>query len=134
MYIFVYPVVIIIRYLNVYEERSLSIYSGDEFFNSDSDLKLTGGGLKLKLYLINGALLLALPLMRCLSRSITAVNIRRVLQRTFTMNSVSVPFITCNRNKLNSILTLGLPHGSSNPNSRISFVSQQIYEQLAYDI
>lgn len=39
MYISVYPVVITMRHSNVYEERSLGIYSGDGFSTSDADLE-----------------------------------------------------------------------------------------------
>lgn len=134
MYISVYPVVITIRHSNVYEERSLGIYSGDESSNSDSDPELAGGGPKLESHPTNGALSLASPLMRRLSRSTAAVDIGRVLQRTFTMNGVGVPPPSRNRNKLDNLLASGLPHGSSNPNSRISFISQQIHGQLAHDI
>lgn len=135
MYISVYPVVITIRHSNVYEERSLGIYSGDQSSpGSDSDLELAAGGPPLESHPTNGVLSLASPLMRRLSRSTAAVDVGKVIQRTFTMHGVGVPPPTRPRN-INSFLASGrLDGGSSNPNSRISFISQQIHGQLAHDI
>lgn len=133
MYISVYPVVITIRHSNVYEERSLGIYSGDESSSTDSDPELAAGGPKLESHPTNGVLSLASPLMRRISRSTAAVDIGKVLQRTFTMNGVGVPPIK-HSNKLDNLFASGRVDGSSNPNSRISFISQQIHGQLAHDI
>lgn len=134
MYISVYPVVITIRHSNVYEERSLGIYSGDESSGSDSDPELAAGGPDLESDPTNGVLSLASPLMRRLSRSTAAVDIGKVFQRTFTMNGVGVPPTGHRNNKLDNFLASGHLDGSSNPNSRISFISQQIHGQLAHDI
>lgn len=124
---------ITIRHSNVYEERSLGIYSGDESSGTDSDPELATGGPKLESHPTNGVLSLASPLMRRISRSTAAVDIGKVLQRTFTMNGVGVPPIK-QSNKLDNFLTSGHLNGSGNPNSRISFISQQIHGQLAHDI
>lgn len=143
MYISVYPVVITIRHSNVYEERSLGIYSGDESSSStssDSDPELAvaeshpGGGV----------LSLASPLMRRLSRSTAAADIGKVLQRTFTMNGVGVPPPTRRNSHSSSknppgAANLFTPSGAGwlpagNPNSRISFITQQVHGQLAHDI
>lgn len=135
MYISVYPVVITIRHSNVYEERSLGIYSGDESTVSDSDPELAAGGPDLESQPTNGVLSLASPLMRRLSRSTAAVDIGKVFQRTFTMNGVGVPPTGHRNSKLDKFLGSHRLDGSgSNPNSRISFISQQIHGQLAHDI
>jgi Trk-type K+ transport system membrane component len=134
MYISVYPVVITIRHSNVYEERSLGIYSGDASSGSDSDPELAAGGPKLESHPTNGVLSLTSPLMRRLSRSTAAVDIGRVFQRTFTMNGVGVPPLKQNSNKLDKVFASSRLGGSSNRNSRISFISQQIHGQLAHDI
>lgn len=136
MYISAYPVAITIRHSNVYEERSLGIYRGDESSGSDSDPELAVGGPDLESHPTNGVLSLASPLMRRLSRSTTAVDIGKVFQRTFTMNGVGVPPTGHRNNKLDKFLASGRLDGSSSsyPNSRISFISQQIHAQLAHDI
>ncbi|POS71411.1 hypothetical protein DHEL01_v210196 [Diaporthe helianthi] len=142
MYISVYPVVITIRHSNIYEERSLGIYSGDESSASDSDPELAAaGGPELESHPTNGVLSLASPLMRRLSRSTAAVDIGRVMQRTFSMNGVGVPppanssKNNNNDNKLNTLFASGRsPPNSNNPNSRISFITQQVHGQLAHDI
>jgi Trk-type K+ transport system membrane component len=141
MYISVYPVVITIRHSNVYEERSLGIYSGDEPSEADqSDPELAAGGTgpKLESYPTDGVRSLASPLMRRLSRSTAAVDIGSILRHTFTMNGVGVPppmpARQSNNSKLDNFLHPGRLAGAGNPNSRISFISQQIHGQLAHDI
>ncbi|KAG8162089.1 hypothetical protein KVR01_007854 [Diaporthe batatas] len=141
MYISVYPVVITIRHSNLYEERSLGIYSGDEYSASDPDPELAAGGPELEPRPTNGDGVLSLgsPLMRRLSRSTAAADIGRVLQRTFTMNGVGVPPTRHFPSSPgpNSPLAPGLSSGGgggANANGRISFITQQVRGQLAHDI
>lgn len=142
MYISVYPVVITMRHSNVYEERSLGIYGGDELSGSDSDpiiavpLPSPDGHnpeSHVRASNTNGILSKAPTLARRLSRSSAAVDIGYALQRTFTWNGVGAPPIKRN-NKRDDRPASSREDGSSNPNSRISFISQQIQGQLAHDI
>lgn len=141
MYISVYPVVITIRHSNVYEERSLGIYSGDNLSGSDSDPELNAplrseddNNFESQPPASNGVLSMASPLIRRLSRSGAAADIGQAFQRTFTMNGVGVPPLKHSNKKAGSFPALGRLDGSGNPNSRISFISQQIHGQLAHDI
>ncbi|KAI3390461.1 hypothetical protein diail_9573, partial [Diaporthe ilicicola] len=137
MYISVYPVVITIRHSNVYEERSLGIYSGDGSSGPDSDPEAAAPqdeqNPEADARASNGVLSMASPLMRRLSRSTAAVDIGQALQRTFTLNGVGVP-PTKRSNKPDNLPSSGGLSGSSDPSSRISFISQQIHGQLAHDI
>ncbi|KAJ0115596.1 hypothetical protein J7T55_010419 [Diaporthe amygdali] len=141
MYISVYPVVITIRHSNVYEERSLGIYHGDEFSGSDPDPELTAPlrsnddrNFESHAHASSSARSTGPPLIRRLSRSSAAVEIGQALQRTFTWNGVGVPPIKHSNKKTdNGPASAGLD-SSSNSNSRISFISQQIHGQLAHDI
>lgn len=141
MYISVYPVVITIRHSNVYEERSLGIYSGDTPSPDDSDPELAvpqrsqdGPNFESASRHSNKVLSLASPVMRRLSRSTAAADIGHALQRTFTLNGVGVPPIKQGINKPGVFPAFGHLNGNNNPNSRISFISQQIHGQLAHDI
>ncbi|EGU73727.1 hypothetical protein FOXB_15765 [Fusarium oxysporum f. sp. conglutinans Fo5176] len=143
MYISVYPVVITMRHSNVYEERSLGIYSGDGFSTSDADLEaaaplFSADGHDSESHIhastTNGALSTAPTLVRRLSRSSAAVDIGHALQRTFTWNGVGAP-PAMRGNKSYNGPTPNRPGGSSSKrNSRIGFISQQIHRQLAHDI
>lgn len=135
MYISVYPVVITIRHSNVYDERSLGIYSGDGLSGSgsDSDPELNAplrseddDNFVSRAPASNGVLSMASPLIRRLSRSGAAAEIGQAFQRTFTLNGVGVPPLK-HGGKAGSFPTLGRLDGRGNPNSRISFISQQIH-------
>lgn len=141
MYISVYPVVITIRHSNLYEERSLGIYSGDTPSPPDSDPELAdplrsqdSRNFESASHYSNRVLSLASPVMRRLSRSTAAADIGHALQRTFTLHGVGVPPIKQGINKPGVFPAFGHLNDSSNPNSRISFISQQIHGQLAHDI
>lgn len=139
MYISVYPVVITMRHSNVYEERSLGIYGGDELSNCDSDPEAVSPLLSPNSHNsaqasnTNGVLSIGSTLVRRLSRSSAAVDVGHALQRTFTWHGVGVPPMKRD-NKPEDGPATSHPDRSSNPNSRISFISQQIHGQLAHDI
>ncbi|KAK3940038.1 cation transport protein-domain-containing protein [Diplogelasinospora grovesii] len=140
MYISVYPVVITMRHSNVYEERSLGIYADDDSATqSDSDPEMTGAqepgngngngayGQTLSTAptigvtspsTLGGGPPRATTLARRLSKSGTAATFGRALHRTFTWHGVGVQ----------------PPSPNNGPESRISFISQQIHGQLAHDI
>jgi Trk-type K+ transport system membrane component len=136
MYISVYPVVITMRNSNVYEERSLGIYSDADASDSSSDASADGLDPDLALRGTQSDVLPSepgdippisprpppRPLTRRLS-SIPAADVGRALRRTFTRwHGVGVP---------------PPPRRDAQkpgPESRISFISQQIHGQLAHDI
>ncbi|KAK3319960.1 cation transport protein-domain-containing protein [Cercophora scortea] len=106
MYISVYPVVITMRHSNVYEERSLGIYAEDSSSSSESDPEMNSPSASMP------------SLSRRRTHSGAAASIGRAFHRTFTWQGVGVrPSATSQR-----------------PESRISFISQQIHGQLAHDI
>lgn len=104
MYISVYPVVITMRHSNVYEERSLGIYAEDGAAEADPERGSQPDH----------------PLVSThtpwLGHSSPAATIGRALHRSFTWQGV------------------GVRPPSQRPESRISFISQQIHGQLAHDI
>ena len=105
MYISVYPVVITMRHSNVYEERSLGIYAGDETNVPDRSYNDS----------TMPAMTSALP--RRLTHSSTAQEIGRALRTFAPWHGVGVP----------------VPR-PGDVESRISFISQQVHGQLAHDI
>lgn len=113
MYISVYPVVITMRHSNVYEERSLGIYADDpEPIASDLE-QGNGNGLGLGM---------GLQLQRTNStqrrrEATTSAKISRALKRHFAWHGVGVQ-----------------PPHEDEPESRISFISQQVHGQLAHDL
>ncbi|KAH6955780.1 cation transport protein-domain-containing protein [Ilyonectria sp. MPI-CAGE-AT-0026] len=113
MYISVYPVVITMRHSNVYEERSLGIYGGDELSNFDSDPEAVS------------------PLLS--PNSHNSAQASNTNGRTFTWHGVGVPPMKRGNTPDDGPASCR-PDRSSNPNSRISFISQQIHGQLAHDI
>ncbi|RSL55695.1 hypothetical protein CEP54_009273 [Fusarium duplospermum] len=113
MYISVYPVVITMRHSNIYEERSLGIYSGDGFSMLDAEA--------------------AAPLLPA-DDHVRAPNTNLMpptapTLRTFTWTGVGAP-PPMHSNKSYKGHTLNRPDGSS----RRGFISQQIHGQMAHDI
>ncbi|KAK3689915.1 cation transport protein-domain-containing protein [Podospora appendiculata] len=104
MYISVYPVVITMRHSNVYEERSLGIYAEDSATESDPEMNSPSASMP--------------SLGRRRTHSGAAASIGRAFHRTFTWQGVGAR----------------PPAPSQRPESRISFISQQIHGQLAHDI
>ena len=148
MYISVYPVVITMRHSNVYEERSLGIYSDDQFVQSDSDPEVAAPLLSTPIpryhthtstnssHGSRGPMKPASPqnLFRRLGRSNTAAEIGRGLQHTFmTWQGVGVQASKLGHERHDPPAGSGLPR-SATPGSRFNFVSQQIHGQLAHDI
>jgi Trk-type K+ transport system membrane component len=126
MYISVYPVVITMRNSNVYEERSLGIYSdAEQSESSSSGLEAANdqpGGLPMSPRRPPA------PLTRRLSRSIPTAKLGRAVRRNFTLwHGVGVPPPPPARNQ-------GEKAGGAAAESRINFISQQIHGQLAHDI
>ncbi|KAK3322066.1 cation transport protein-domain-containing protein [Apodospora peruviana] len=149
MYISVYPVVITMRHSNVYEERSLGIYAEDSDDTASPDPEMdpqsaVGGGNSSNRFALStpglgvgggdGTAPLPSPyyrrdlhpggsarsdLARRISHSGTAATLGRAIQRTFTWHGVGVQ---------------PPPSPNQGPESRISFISQQIHGQLAHDI
>ncbi|KAJ9150442.1 Cation transporter [Pleurostoma richardsiae] len=117
MYISVYPVVITMRHSNVYEERSLGIYTEDASAAYDlEDATRPAHHDSGRTVSTDRA-----PLGRRFSRSSTAVELSRALRRTFTpWQGVGVPPRRAG--------------DSGSGETRISFISQQIHGQLAHDI
>lgn len=141
MYISVYPVVITMRNSNVYEERSLGIYSDAESSDSSSDSSTEAPNADptdLRPQATQSDVLPAepgnippisprppppRPLTRRLSSSLPAAEIGRAMRRTFTRwHGVGVPPPPRRDSQ------------KSGDESRISFISQQIHGQLAHDI
>ncbi|KAB5584765.1 cation transport protein-domain-containing protein [Coniochaeta sp. 2T2.1] len=141
MYISVYPVVITMRNSNVYEERSLGIYSDAALSDSSSDSDVEASALDPDLDLrLRAAQSDVLPdepgdippisprppprpLARRLS-SIPAAELGRAVRRQLTRwHGVGVPPPPSRDGQK--------PGGAE---SRISFISQQIHGQLAHDI
>lgn len=138
MYISVYPVVITMRHSNVYEERSLGIYSGDSGEGTPTDTEMghhRSALLDQVQNLASGAQAdrdcaastssyrnpngnARSSLAHRLGRSDTAATLGRALHHTFTWHGVGAhpPKFT--------------NHGAE---SRISFISHQIHGQLAHD-
>lgn len=115
MYISVYPVVITMRHSNVYEERSLGIYSDDPEPDSSDVEQGYGQGLGLGLQPQG-----QLQLQRTNSarrEATAAVRISRALKRHFAWHGVGVQ-----------------ARQKDEHESRISFISQQVHGQLAHDI
>ncbi|RSM10102.1 hypothetical protein CEP52_003799 [Fusarium oligoseptatum] len=131
MYISVYPVVITMRHSNIYEERSLGIYSGDGVFKPDAEAAVPLLPADGHVHAPNTNLMpsTAPTLVRRLSRSSAAVDIGHALQRTFTWNGVGAP-PPMHSNKSYKGHTLNRSDGSS----RRGFISQQIHGQMAHDI
>lgn len=142
MYISVYPVVITMRHSNVYEERSLGIYSDAPASDSSSENDIeasadaiTDPALRLRttqsdvLPAPPGAIPVSSgsrppPLIRRFSRSIPAAELGRAMRRTMTRwHGVGVPPSPGRGNERTGAAE-----------SRISFISQQIHGQLAHDI
>ncbi|KAL0766852.1 hypothetical protein CaCOL14_010423 [Colletotrichum acutatum] len=111
MYISVYPVVITMRHSNIYEERSLGIYSDDIDTASETDPEVADP---------------LLPIARRLSRSGPVVEARRAFKSTFmTFHGVGVV----------PPKGPGLGQGGAEQGeSRVSFISHQIRGQLAHDL
>ncbi|RTE77829.1 hypothetical protein BHE90_007716 [Fusarium euwallaceae] len=132
MYISVYPVVITMRHSNIYEERSLGIYSGDGVFKPDAEAAVLLFPADGHVYAPNTNLMpsTAPTLVRRLSRSSAAVDIGHALQRTFTWNGVGAPpAMHSNKSYKGPI-----PNRSDGSSSRRGFISQQIHGQMAHDI
>jgi Trk-type K+ transport system membrane component len=136
MYISVYPVVITMRNSNVYEERSLGIYSDTASSDTSSDMDLETGdsnGIPLQAALTTQSDLHPGPplssLTRRVSSSVPATQLTRAVRRTFSRwHGVGVPPTeqhTANTHH---------PSSSHKSESRINFISQQIHGQLAHDI
>lgn len=138
MYISVYPVVITMRNSNVYEERSLGIYSDTASSDTSSDMDLEtadSNGIPLQAASTTqsdlhpnhpGPPLSSLT--RRVSSSVPATQLTRAVRRTFTRwHGVGVPST--------QQTTTNTHHPSSHKSeSRINFISQQIHGQLAHDI
>jgi Trk-type K+ transport system membrane component len=137
MYISVYPVVITMRNSNVYEERSLGIYSdaASSDTSSDTDIEAPDPGLALRP--TQSDVLPAgpgdverisprspsRPLTRRLS-SLPAAELGRAMRLTFTRwHGVGVPPPPHQD-----------PRNTGAAESRISFITQQVHGQLAHDI
>ncbi|KAL2678416.1 hypothetical protein Neosp_009162 [[Neocosmospora] mangrovei] len=144
MYISVYPVVIMMRHSNIYEERSLGIYSGDGSSRPDTDpeaaaplFSADGHDTESHSHTSNTNDIppMGPNLVRRLSRSSAAVDIGHALQRTFTWNGVGAPPAMYSKKSYKGH-TLDRLDGSSSSrrNSRIGFISQQIHGQMAHDI
>ncbi|RSL65155.1 hypothetical protein CEP53_003789 [Fusarium sp. AF-6] len=132
MYISVYPVVITMRHSNIYEERSLGIYSGDGFSVLDAEAAVPLSPTNDHVHAPNTNFMpsTAPTLVRRLSRSSAAVDIGHALQRTFTWTGVGAP-PPMHSNKSYKDPVLNRSDGSS---SRRGFISQQIHGQMAHDI
>jgi Trk-type K+ transport system membrane component len=133
MYISVYPVVITMRHSNVYEERSLGIYSDTASSDSSSESDVEAPGQDLRLRSTLSEVLPAesghippvspRPLARRLS-TIPAAGLGRAIRHTFTYwHGVGVPPPPRKHSQ-----------NAGAGESRISFISQQIHGQLAHDI
>lgn len=144
MYISVYPVVITMRHSNIYEERSLGIYSGDGSSMPDADpeaaaplFSADGHDAESHSHTFNTNDIQPMGpnLVRRLSRSSAAVDIGHALQRTFTWNGVGAPPAMYSKKSCKGH-TSDRPDGSSSSrrNSRLGFISQQIHGQMAHDI
>lgn len=146
MYISVYPVVITMRHSNIYEERSLGIYRDDEFTSFDFDSEAAAplvsnstshsptNGPPNPNTLMTSTSALPLTLVRRLSRSGLATDIGGAFKRTFTTwDGVGVPPMKRSDRRDRSPASRR-PDSSSNLESRISFINQQIHGQLAHDI
>ncbi|KUI55793.1 High-affinity potassium transport protein [Cytospora mali] len=115
MYISVYPVVITMRHSNVYEERSLGIYADDPepaLFDLEQG-NAQGLGAQpqhqLQLQRTNST--------QRRRDATTTAKVSRALKRHFAWHGVGVQ-----------------PRWKDEPESRISFISQQVQGQLAHDI
>ncbi|KAH6615415.1 cation transport protein-domain-containing protein [Chaetomium sp. MPI-SDFR-AT-0129] len=106
MYISVYPVVITMRHSNVYEERSLGIYTRDEVPDVGPELTPT-----LSTHSRHN---------RGNTGSITALG-RAIIRKTLTLHGVGA------RPPPSTLTNQGLE-------SHISFIGQQIHGQLAHDL
>ncbi|KAK4187817.1 cation transport protein-domain-containing protein [Podospora australis] len=111
MYISAYPVVITMRHSNVYEERSLGIYTEDDIMGGDAEQRLHRGNSRnphpyLDTYR--------------LGRDSVAATVGRALTRAFTWQGVGAR------------PRPPIPHQGAE--SRISFIGQQIQGQLAHDL
>ncbi|KAH8906239.1 TrkH-domain-containing protein [Coniochaeta sp. PMI_546] len=112
MYISVYPVVITMRHSNVYEERSLGIYSDATSADSLSDTDIEAPTRDLRL--------------RPTQSEAIADDPGRAVRRTFTRwHGVGVPPPPSPPRDA---------QGTGASESRISFITQQIHGQLAHDI
>lgn len=137
MYISVYPVVITMRHSNVYEERSLGIYSGDGKDDVPIDPEMdpqpglvghSGRHLAVPAPDADGTASTSSyrhpnmnpkpNMAHRISHSDTAATLGRAIHRTFTWHGVGAqpPY-----------------NASHGPESRISFISHQIHGQLAHD-
>ncbi|KAL2882674.1 hypothetical protein SGCOL_001881 [Colletotrichum sp. CLE4] len=134
MYISVYPVVITMRHSNIYEERSLGIYSDDVGSTSEIDPEVGTPLLPIgsrpptlaRTTSIGAASARPSVLARRLSRSGPVTDARHALKSTFmSFHGVGV---TPPKGP-------GLGQsGSKQGESRVSFISQQIRGQLAHDL
>ena len=106
MYISVYPVVITMRHSNVYEERSLGIYTEDEAPTEDPE-KATAGSIHSR------------RRHRGNSNSSVSAALGRVISHAFTLHGVGAR---------------APPPPKQGPESHINFITQQIHGQLAHDI
>jgi potassium uptake Trk family protein len=116
MYISAFPVVITIRHSNVYEERSLGIYSDATADNTPEDSEdLERGDVSSQ-----AVAQASRRLQQHMPGTNFASHIGRAIQRRMTgWNGVGVP---------------SAPPGSAPGETRVSFISQQIHGQLAHDI
>ncbi|KAL8397365.1 hypothetical protein RB594_004183 [Gaeumannomyces avenae] len=133
MYISVYPVVITMRHSNVYEERSLGIYAGDEAALADPEAGPAWPGFSEPL-LVQGA---TPSIARAKSRP--GLDVGHALRRTFTpwhgVGAWPGAWPAGERGQGTAAATPGsaMTAAAAWP-SRISFISQQIRGQLAHDI
>ncbi|OHE90877.1 hypothetical protein CORC01_13822 [Colletotrichum orchidophilum] len=137
MYISVYPVVITMRHSNIYEERSLGIYSDDISTASDADPEVATPLLPMgsrpptlaRTTSIGAASARPSVLARRLSRSGPVTDARRALKSTFmSFHGVGVTPPTGSGLGQN-----GADQGTRQE-SRISFISHQVRGQLAHDL
>ncbi|ROV91525.1 hypothetical protein VMCG_09462 [Cytospora schulzeri] len=118
MYISVYPVVITMRHSNVYEERSLGIYADDPEPDFGDLEQGNGHGPGFQSQHQQHQLQLQRTNSTQRRRDATAAaKVSRALKRHFAWHGVGVQ-----------------PRWKDEPESRISFISQQVQGQLAHDI
>ncbi|KAF9877094.1 cation transporter [Colletotrichum karsti] len=133
MYISVYPVVITMRHSNVYEERSLGIYSDDVSSTSEEDVEAAASLLPMgsrpptlaRTTSFSAASARPSVLARRLSQSRGVSDARRAFKSTFmSFHGVGVAPSKPGSGAVDPNL----------PESRISFISQQVRGQLAHDL
>ncbi len=151
MYISVYPVVITMRHSNVYEERSLGIYTSDEHDSSDADdvdansthraasLSIPPSRMTTEHESIfsrtSAASVRPSALVRRISQSTPAADVGHAIRRTFTtFHGVGVPPVKRHSSKQPGTSVSSRHYASQSRDNPTNFIQQQMHGQLAHDI